>query len=419
MKICVLGAGVIGVSAAFALGRAGHEVHVIDQAERAASGASAANGAQLSYSYVDPFASPSTLRQLPAYMSGLDPAVRLGFSLSPAYLSWGLKFLRECRSVRMAVNMQTRLALARKSQAAFQLFADTCDSALLMPTGQGKLVLAETPKKLEAMGISAKEKRALGMKLEVLSKDQALARDPALQNWRGTWAGGLFAQEDYALDPLQYCQVVSSASKTHYGVTFHFGEVIKSIQMGVNGVKSVETNRALHNCERIVICLGSNANDLLAGLGLKQPIYPVQGYSLTLPALPGAPKTSLTDLKHKIVFANLGDRMRIGGFMDVNQSPSKAEQRNTYLLSLARELWPGIADYDADPQFWTQYRPMTPSGVPIIRESKIPGIFLNVGHGALGYTFAAGSAMMIADLIGPETRSHLQENERTSHASII
>lgn len=415
MKICVLGAGVVGVSTAFALARAGHEVHVIDQAETAGTGVSAANGAQLSYSHVDPFASPATLKQLPAYLSGFDPAVRLGLSLSSSYVSWGLKFIKECSTARSKANRLARADLALRSQRGFAVFEDECGEGLLKPTGRGKIVLTNSQASLRQMEMSALEKQALGIKTEVLSKDACIAFEPALKDWQGEWAGGLYAPQDHALDPLQYCRVLTSTAAKKYGAVFHFGETVKSLSLSGDVITGVETDKAVHDCGVAVICLGGKASTLLADLGLSAPLYPVQGYSLTLPAKAGAPKASITDQKHKVVFANLGDRLRVAGFMDTNQNSRKARKRSEQLLALAQRLWPDVADYQADPHYWTQYRPMVPSGVPVIEESRVSGLYLNIGHGALGYTFAAGSAMVIAEQIAAKTKQQPTDTKRKNY----
>ncbi len=416
MKIGVIGAGVVGVSTAYALASAGHEVHVFDEGETVATGASQANGAQLSYSYVDPFAGPATLRKLPAYLCGLDPAIRFGISLNPSYLSWGLKFLGECRSSRAHTNMLARAALASKSRVALETFMQGCENGALRSTGEGKIVLAGTKDDLQQMERGAKQKEALGIHVSALSKEDCLAKEPALRDWRGEWAGGIYAPADQALDPVQYCEALKAACEQKFGVQFHFGERLRGIQISADHISGISTEGGQHGFDRVVLCLGSKVNEILRPLGLSVPIYPIQGYSLTLPFGSIVPQASLTDLKNKVVFANLGDKLRIAGFMDANQNPKRARARSGQILEIARKMWPSVATYDADPNFWTQYRPMTPSGVPIIGESKIRGLYLNVGHGALGYTFAAGSGVEIAEKIGPLTGKCGPQVKRKKHA---
>lgn len=400
MKVCVLGAGVIGVSTAFALGRSGHEVHVIDRAADVASGTSRSNGAQLSFSYVDPFAGPAALRQLPAYLLGLDPAVRLGASFKPSYLSWGLGFLRNCTAKRAALNTEALASLAKQSEAAMALFMEDCPKESLKPTGQGKIILASNAAQLANMRSSVKAKAEMGIALEVLSTEDCKDKEPALETWHGALAGGLYAAGDMALDTLMYCRALKSVCESRFGTSFHMNESVMSVSANGEAVEGVQTDQGFHACEAVISCLGGQTNALVKSLGLSVPIYPMQGYSVTLPAQSGAPRVSITDAQNKIVFANLGDRVRIAGFMDANQSPHRADKRGRELLETARTLWPSIAKYNEEPHYWTGFRPMTPSGVPVIEETKLRGLYLNTGHGALGYTFAAGSGVRIAELIG-------------------
>lgn len=396
MKICVLGAGVIGVSTAYMLARQGHDVSVIDKGADVASGASQANGAQLSYSYVDPFASPSALRRLPAYLAGKDPAIKFGLSLKADYLRWGINFLSECNSKSFANNLQARTGLAAMSRSTLQLVEGELKSDALLRTGTGKIVLAETKDEFDRMK-TVSVNRADQV---CLSYDACVKIEPSLKSWTKPICGGLYAKDDSALDTLTYCQTLKSALIDKFGAEFHFNETIQAIQTLESNRIIIKTDNAEHPCEAVIICLGNDPNQLLKSLGLRIPIYPMQGYSVTLRAQPSSPTTSITDLKNKIVFANLGKTVRIAGFMDTNQKPNRARARGEQLLKIAQNVWPDAGNYDGPIHHWSHFRPMLPSGMPIIGGTKIPGVYLNVGHGSLGYTFAAGSAMKIADKIG-------------------
>ncbi len=402
MKMCVLGAGVVGVSTAFALARLGHEVSVIDKGADVACGASQANGAQLSYNYVDPFAGPQALRKMPAYLLGLDPGIRLGFTLSPDYLKWGLSFIRNCSSGAVRRNLLARWELAQSSQAALAVFESELPTDSIKRSGHGKLILANSDQDMADLSKSVASKTGLGFSLSVLSKAECLEREPSLAGWAQEFKGGLYSDMDTTLDPLVYCQALKAHAEQAYGVKFFWNETITSLQQEDGHISSVQTALGHHNCDQIVLCLGSDANTVLKPLGLGVPIYPMQGYSLTLPKGTSALSISLTDPKQKVVFANLENHIRIAGFVDANQKADAVQTRMQQLLTTAKRLWPDIADYEADPHYWTQFRPMMPSGVPVIGQSKIKGLYLNVGHGSLGYTFAAGSAMKIANAIGAE-----------------
>jgi len=405
MKICVLGAGVVGVSTAYALARLGHDVSVIDKGMDVASGASHANGAQLSYSYIDPFAGPQALRKLPSYLLALDPGVKLGLSLSPSYLRWGLGFIRNCSSAAAQKNLMVRWKLAQASQAALSVFESELSKDAIKRTGHGKLILAYSNKDISNMAKALRTKIDMGLSLSILSKAECLDREPALAGWSEDFMGGLYSDADTTLDPLVYCNALKSQAIHELGVRFFWDETITAIEQKGGQVSGVHTDVSQHECDHVVVCLGAEANTILKPLGISAPIYPMQGYSVTLPARSSKLTTSLTDPKHKIVFAGLGDKVRIAGFMDANQSSESASKRAHQFLSTASRLWPTLADYDAEPHSWTHFRPMMPSGVPIVGQSKIEGLSLNIGHGSLGYTFAAGSAMKIAEEIG-----HAQTN---------
>lgn len=399
MKICVLGAGVIGVSTAYALARLGHDIVVIDKGSEAASGASHANGAQLSYSYVEPFAGPETLKKLPGYLISCDPAVRLGLSLKPAYLKWGLGFLRNCNRAAAQRNFQARIAMSEASIEALNGFEQDLPGAMKR-TGHGKIVIAHTARQGEAMQASKTHESLKKQGLRYISAEECLNVEPALSSLTNPIFGGLYSPNDNALDPITYCKALSRACQDSYNVEFKFNETILKIAQNADSGFRVITNMQRHICDRLVVCLGNDLNPILKPLGVNVPVYPMQGYSLTLPVCEESPSVSITDLKNKIVFANLGTHMRIAGFLDANQNSKKTQDRIDQLLNVAKAQWPNAADYKGPIKRWTHFRPMTPSGVPVVSESQVSGLYLNAGHGSLGYTFAPGSAMKIAGAIG-------------------
>lgn len=208
MKVYILGAGVIGVATAYLLGRAGYEVVVIDQASHEASGASAANGAQLSYSYVDPFASPWTFRNLPKYLFGLDSAIRFGWSFQPGYLLWGLKFIANCRPDRFVQNFDARLKLATDSQEMFERIKSEIPGEELRSTGHGKIILAQTSNSLDQLKFTADQKRKAGFEVIAMSAEQCRNRFPELQNWTEKFFGGIYCPDDKTMDCQLFCRVL-------------------------------------------------------------------------------------------------------------------------------------------------------------------------------------------------------------------
>ena len=389
MKICVLGAGVIGVSTAYALGRLGHDVTVIDKAPDVAMGASYANGAQLSYSYIDPLASPTTLKKLPSYLLGRDKALQLKFRPDLDYMRWGLSFLKNCSPSLFESNRTERQVLADLSRNALESFEKDMP-VRFTPTGRGKLVLAQTLAEYNAM---KKDEGFVG-------PERCLEIEPGLKSWARPILGGIYSKTDYALNTVEYCKTLKTLAESKFGVKYYFGERVSKLISKNGRVIAIETDKKRYTADKIIMCLGNDALSLLRPLGISLPIYSIQGYSLTLTSKESSPRISVTDLKNKIVYANLGDKFRIAGFVDVNQRSENNDRRLDLLLKIARETWPGVADFDGSIEKWTGARPMMPSGVPVIGESTVEGLYLNLGHGSLGYTFAAGSAMRIANFIG-------------------
>jgi len=413
MKICVIGAGVIGVTTAFLLARAGHEVSVIESDRDVAMGASHANGAQLAFTHIDPLASLSTLAKVPFFFAGLDVGSKIGMPKGLHDLSWSFSFMKNAVPRKFQENLDAHIKLSVRSMLAFQTIFDNLGGTAPVVTGLGKIIIAHSEAQLNSMKKTMAAKQDAGLDLEELSEAECLDVEPSLKFMTDKFVGGLYARRDVALDPVKYCQVLREYLSGSAGVSFRFDQSITAIEINRNKVSGVRTSNDLVGCDHVIVCAGNGARRLLLPLGIKLPIVPGRGYSLTLRANGQTPNTSITDLHRKIVFSSLGDRLRIAGFVDFFKNRQSGNGRQQDLLRVAREVWPGIADYDENVVFWTQNRPMTPSGLPIIGETAIKGLFLNVGHGSLGYTFAAGSAEILADLIAkPEYEMNGETGER-------
>ncbi|PHR59939.1 MAG: hypothetical protein COA43_08205 [Robiginitomaculum sp.] len=408
MKIVVLGAGVIGVTTAYALGRLGHEVHVIDKADAVAAGASHANGAQISYSYADPFANPETFKKIPKYMLGRDKGIGLHFTKNLGYYMWGLRFLSNCTATKSANNLQLMLELARYSKAAMAKLATEIPCTSIQAVNAGKIILARTPNELIQLSKSASLKRSYGFDIETLDKNQCMEHEPMLASWRGEFCGGLFAPGDKVLDPLAFCMKMQTYSENKFGVKFHFNHNIVKLERNGGKITAVQTDKDMFSCDSAIVCLGAGVNKVLKTIGKRHPVYAMRGYSLTLPKGEHTPNISITDPLSKIVFTNLGDKIRIAGFLDANLPEKKIGSRGLALFETAKKLWPDAANYavndavndDSGNHVWTGLRPMTPSGIPIVGASALKGLYYNIGHGSLGLTLAAGSAEKIAQIVG-------------------
>lgn len=418
MKILVLGAGVIGVTTAYALGRQGHEIIVIDKADEVASGASHANAGQLSYSYVDPFPNPGILKKLPGYMFGHDSGIKIKPTLNAYFYCWGLQFLRNCTSQRAKKNMRTMLNFAHHSMEAMQRLTDELPDDLTANNSGSKLILAKTDPELEKYKNSAAQKKHYGFNVEILSHDECIHKEPTLKAWRGTFCGGIYAKNERTIDPLKFCNLLKQKSSKLFDVKYKLGHSILSLAVKNNKISGVVTDKEFYDCDMVVMCLGAGTNNILKTIGKSSNIYPMRGYSLTLPLGAHPPKISITDPLSKIVFANFGDKIRIAGFLDANVPEGQIQMRGEMLLETAEKLLPDAADYEADNHLWAGYRPMTPSGVPIVKPSSVDGLYYNMGHGSLGLTLAAGSAERIAKLVWQSMQKSSTKRREENHVLV-
>ncbi len=399
VKILVLGAGVIGVNTAYALGRAGHEVTVLDKADAAAQITSYANGAQLAYSYAEPFASPGALKKLPGYLMGKDAGIGMQLNKSLDFYKWGLAFIRNCTRARETENLHAMLTLAAKSFVAMQELKKELPKGVLSQNPSGKLILTRTEDELQSYGSLTNIKEDYGLGVQMLDKTACIDVEPMLAHWQGDFCGGLYAKDDSVLEPVAFSKALQSAGTKKFGVTYKFNHEVLHMQMNGGKVTGIVTDTGVFACDAAVLCLGNGANAFLKPLKDKQNIYPMQGYSLTFPLGAKPPQTSITDPKNKFVFANIGDKIRIAGLLDANLPDAEIAKRGQHLLRTARKLWPDVADYGAPMNLWSGRRPMTPSSLPIVRPGKVDGLYYNIGHGSLGLTLAAGCAELITDMI--------------------
>ena len=400
MRIIVVGGGVVGVTSAYWLRLAGHEVALVEQDHEAGRGVSAGNGGQLSYAYVEPLAGPDLWTKFPAILLGLDSAVRMRPDLSLDSIRWGLSFLRQCLGARQAAALKALLMLAAESHRAL---AELLNDVPLQfdYAAAGKLILYRDERSLARAGKLAEIKRQYGFRLEILDRARCLALDPALVRYGNPFVGGVYAPEDAAGDCALFTQGLYAHLGAAMGVETH--RSTRALQLIARGgrVAGVELDRGEHLADAVVLANGIDAPRLAATVGLTLPIEPVKGYSVTAPARPDAPIVSLTDRADKIVFAHLGGRLRAAAFADLDGwSPAINPERARQLLALARHLFPMAADWSHAEPVWAGQRPMTPSGVPLIGGSGVPGLYLNAGHGGLGWTLACGAGKRLAGMIG-------------------
>lgn len=409
MRVMVLGAGVIGVSSAWYLSKAGHKVTVIDRQPRAGLETSFANGGQISVSQSEPWAAPGAPLKVLKWLMQDDAPLLFRPKLSWHQLSWGLRFLAECqpaayrRNIREMVNLglysrQSLAELRRETGIAYDYL------------GAGILQFYTSKKDYEAACQATAVLRQYGIEREIKSPEEAVAIEPALASIQDKLVGAFYAEHDESGDAQLFTDNLADMC-TKAGVTFRFNTTIQGLQRDGNriggvSIKTAEGHSEMLSADAYVVALGSYSPLLLWPVGISIPVYPAKGYSATLSieGYHGAPSVSLTDDGYKIVFSRLGSRLRIAGTAELNGynlelNPVRCEA----LVKRAQELFPGAADYD-HPVYWTGLRPATPSNCPLIgRTSKYANLFLNTGHGTLGWTEGCGSGRALADLVGGKT----------------
>ena len=399
-ELVVVGAGVVGMATALTLSDRGHRVTVVEQADEPGHGTSFANGAQLSYSYTDALASPATLAQFPRLLVARDPAFRFHPSLDPDFLRWTLAFLRNGSAGHFRRNTLEGLALAIESRRALHALTRRhhIDFAHDRP---GKIILYRAAKSFAAARAIAADKAVAGTEQSFVDADGAVAIEPMLASIRSEIVGAIHTPSEEVGDPYRFCIGVQTAL-TAAGAEVRCGVAIDRIDADGKRPAVVMRGGERLAADRIILCAGMASTGLARTVGARLPIMPMKGYSITAAPGSAAPRVSVTDAANRVVFARLAGRMRIAGLADLGRRDAGVEpDRLGALIDSARAALPDAADYDAIESSWAGLRPMTPDSLPITR-TIAPGVIANAGHGALGWTYAAGSAERVAAIVEGE-----------------
>lgn len=400
MHVIVLGAGVIGLTTAWYLRADGHQVTVIERNDDVASETSFANGGQLSYSYVAPLAGPGVLSKLPNWLWRQDSPVRFHPSIDPQQWSWLLRFVRACTHRQSEGSTRRLLSLSFFSRGLMdELLA--CESGLSFDhRNAGKLVIYRTSAAFDAARRLLDYQRSLGCEQEALSADACITREPALGHQATQLRGGIFTASEDSGDCYRFC-VGMMRLLCKRGVTFRFGTAVTRLRRAAGRQVTASAGDEDIDADHIVIATGASSVPLLRTLGIRVPLYPLKGYSLTVPLDAGAvaPRISITDYERKMVYARLGDRLRIAGMADITGRRADVDPRRVATLRAeAYAMFPDAADFDKAVT-WCGLRPATPKGLPIIDRTPFENLWLNIGQGALGFTLALASGRLIGDLV--------------------
>jgi len=384
MKVLVLGAGVVGVATAWYLRQAGHDVRVLDRREGPGLETSFANGGQISADHAAPWAKPGIPLQALQWMMHEDSPLLFRLRADPAQWRWGLAFLRNCTGARFRENAVRLQRLGRYSRD--QLRALTRETDLQYDrVGRGILVLYTGERPFEP-----------GWK----TPDECIAIEPAVASLKNRLVGGNYLPDDESGDAYKFTTGLAKLCAAE-GVKFEFGVSIESLSVRNGRIHSVRTKTADFGADTYVLALGSYSPLLARPLGIRLPIYPLKGYSVTMPVRnPAAAwSVSLSDDAHKLVLSRLGDRLRVAGTAELNGYDTGLNTvRCEAIVRRVTQLFPDAGDASRA-EFWTGLRPATPSNLPCLGATGIPNLFLNTGHGTLGWTLACGSGRIVADLV--------------------
>ncbi|GHC72780.1 D-amino acid dehydrogenase [Limoniibacter endophyticus] len=399
MKITILGAGVVGVTSAWYLSKAGHEVTVVDRQPGPALETSFANAGEVSFGYCSPWAAPGVPVKAAKWIFQKHAPLKIRPTLDMETWSWLLRMLSNCTEARYAVNKSRMVRISEHSRAAL--------AALREETGirydhrtRGTLEVFRTQKQLDGIGGDLKVLESYGVPFEVLDRKGCTDAEPGLTPNAHKIAGGLRLPNDETGDCFIFTNELAKLCAAR-GVKFLYNTAIKDVRRQGSCIVAVETTAGDLEADIFVAAMGSYTPKFLKPLGINLPVYPVKGYSITVPIIDEsrAPVSTVMDENYKVAITRLGDRIRVGGTAEIagfSKTLPKARQE-TLTLSV-EDLFGGAGD-QSQAKFWSGLRPMTPDGTPVIGKTRLDNLYLNTGHGTLGWTMSCGSASILADLI--------------------
>lgn len=407
MNVLILGGGVIGITSAYYLAKAGHQVTLLDRQPGPALETSYANAGEVSPGYSSPWAGPGVPAKAIKWLLMKHGPLAIRPTIDPAIWGWMFKMLRNCTTARYAVNKARMVPIAEYSR--------DCMRELRAETGiaydermQGTLQLFRTQKQLDGISGDIEVLRQFGVPFEVLDRAGCIAAEPALGRVSEKFLGGLRLSGDETGDcHIFTTRLAELAADGNNPVRFRYGVTVKQIITDGGRVTGVQTDAGEFKADAVVAALGSYTPFLLKPLGLQVPVHPVKGYSITVPIddAAAAPESTVMDESYKIAITRLGSRIRVGGTAEIaGYDLSLRPSRRAPLEHSLTDLFPQGGRME-EATFWCGLRPMTPDGPPLVGESGIKGLYLNTGHGTLGWTMACGSGQLLADIVsGKQTQ---------------
>ena len=403
MKVLILGSGVIGTCTAYYLAKAGHQVTVIDRQPGPARETSFGNAGEVSPGYSSPWAGPGVPLKAIQWMLMPHSPLVIRPLLDPAMWRWGAQMLRNCTEARYQTNKGRMVRLAEYSRDCMvQLRADT--GIAYDERTQGTLQLFRTQKQLDSTAKDIEILKQYKVPFQLLDREAYLQFEPALALVKEKFVGALRLPGDETGDCFKFTNALAKMAEA-LGVEFRYGVQIERIAADGKQTTGVHTSAGLLTADHYLVALGSYSPILLKPLGFNLPVYPVKGYSITVPITNAAcaPESTVMDETHKVAVTRLGDRIRVGGTAELaGYSLELFEERRNTLNHVVTDLFPQGGD-TSKATFWTGLRPMTPDGTPVLGGTPYPNLHLSTGHGTLGWTMAAGTGRVMADLLSKRT----------------
>jgi len=399
MNILILGSGVIGVTSAYYLAKQGHDVTVIDRQSSPAMETSRANAGQVSFGYSSPWAAPGVPFKAMKWLTQTHAPLKLSPKADTHQWAWMSQMLANCTESRYAVN---KARMVRVSE-----YSRVCIDALREETGiqyedrqQGTLQMFRTQQQMDSVAKDIEVLKQFDMDYELLDIDGCVAAEPALARVKEKFVGGLRLPADQTGDCFTFTNKLADICK-EMGVQFKFETEIMTLEGNGGEITGVLTNKGLLKADHYVVAMGSFSRGLLKQVGINAPIYPVKGYSLTVPISnsEAAPVSTIMDETYKVAITRFDDRIRVAGTAELSgYNLDLLKQRRDTIAMVVSDVFPDGGNVD-DAEFWTGLRPMTPDGTPIIGKTKFSNLSLNTGHGTLGWTMSCGSGRLLADLV--------------------
>ncbi|WP_425666460.1 D-amino acid dehydrogenase [Vibrio tubiashii] len=409
MKVIVLGSGVIGLTSAWYLHQAGFDVTVIDRQAKAGEETSFANAGQISYGYSSPWAAPGIPTKAIKWLFEQHAPLKIKPSLNPDLLHWASQMLGNCQLDKYRVNKSRMLTIANRSRECLAALNQQFELDYQGRT-QGTLQIFRTSAQLKAVEKDMALLEESGTQFKLLDAKQCLNQEPGLANMQSELVGGLYLPDDETGDCYLFCQQLHEMAE-QAGVEFMFNTDVEALLTEGSKVVGVKTSLGTLSADHFVVALGSYSKALLNPIGIDIPVYPVKGYSLTLPVTNErqAPSSTIMDETYKVAITRFDQRIRVAGTAELaGFDPALPDKRLATLNHVVSNLFPQGVDF-SQAEYWTGFRPMTPDGTPIIGQTKFSNLFTNTGHGTLGWTMACGSADILAELMASNGQKPLSE----------